>query len=92
MNSIPVYEDKVIAVLNDMRSEGVTEASTINILELYQGGFHSNKGIPASISFNANFGKWLQRNSSVLEIKEQDANQAAVDNNGRKTTCSIWAI
>ena len=79
-------------ILDEMRSEGLRRASTIDILRRYQGGYFKNSGISASQSFNAKFGKALQRQAKNIGIREDEAGQSNIDDRGERTTCFIWVL
>lgn len=65
--------------------------STIDILELYQGGYYSNKGVDVNVSFNAQFGRILSQNSEFLGILKIDNSEVnETDNLGNKTTVQLW--
>ncbi|RTR35887.1 hypothetical protein EKG38_24555 [Shewanella canadensis] len=67
-----------------------SEFSTADVLREYSGGFYSNVGTPAHYSFNAQFGKLLQRNCESLRITENRNNVSIKDDNGHKTSTSFW--
>jgi len=64
--------------------------TTADVLRKYSGGFYSNIGIPGVYSFNAQFGKLLKRNESVLKISEVNSGVKINDDNGHPTKTSKW--
>lgn len=65
---------------------------TSDVIRDYCGGFYSNIGIPASRSFNAQFGKLLKANSAFLGTKEVAANTSIKDDLKHPTSASKWEI
>lgn len=84
---IEVSIPRIQEIINDF---GSAEFTTADVLRGYSGGFYSNVGTPAYYSFNAQFGKLLQKNSATLEISEVQSNVTIPDDNGHKTSTSIW--
>lgn len=80
-----------MAVLDQMRFDGRSEVKTTEIIEKYMGGFHSNEGVPAGDSWNAQFGKYLQANAGLLRVTHVASSQH-VEMHGRPTTTSIWLL
>lgn len=89
--SISIARDNLNSVLDNFRSKGKTEVSTIEIIEAYMGGFHQNRRIAPSTSWNAQFGKYLKSNSAALNIEESSSKQKLTVN-GSQTTTSFWRL
>lgn len=90
--NIIVDLDAVVAVIDKIREANITEASTAEIIRKYMGGFLSNQGVPAHLSWNAQFGKILSENAKVLRIEQIATDQPVVDDIGHKTSASIWRV
>ena len=86
---IEVSLERIKIIINEKMGRIFT---TGDILREYSGGFYSNIGTPAVYSFNAQFGKLLKRNESILQIKEYRSNLSIKDDNGNKTTTSEWKL
>lgn len=89
--NISIDRDKLAQVLNSFRSDGETIVPTTKIIEKYMGGFNQNRGVAPSISWNAQFGKFLMSNSNQLGISREAANQK-ITLNGSATSTSIWNL
>jgi len=90
-DSISIDSNRLKDVLDDMRQKELSSALTTDIIEYYMGGFHQNKKVPPSISWNAQFGKYLKANSSMLGITEVAAKEKVIIN-GSATSASRWSI
>lgn len=88
---ISINMTRLVAVLNELRQDNQNPVATTTVIERYMGGFNQNRGIAPSISWNAQFGKFLMSNSSELGIEQHSANQKIVLN-GSKTTTSFWQL
>ncbi|MDO9041615.1 MAG: hypothetical protein Q7U64_04610 [Desulfocapsaceae bacterium] len=84
---IEVSLSRIEAIINSFRGNTFT---TADVLRQYSGGFYSNIDTPAVYSFNAQFGKILKRNESVLNISEVNSGVKINDDNGHPTTTSEW--
>lgn len=91
-NNIEVDLAAVGLAINRIRARSVSEAHTSDIIREYMGGFLSNKGVGAHLSWNAQFGKILAANANLLGIEEISADQSVVDDLGHKTTSSKWRL
>ena len=80
---LDIVRDKIAEIGKDV-------FSTIDILELYQGGYYSNKGVNVDISFNAQFGKFLSRNAEFLGIEKFGSAINSKDDLGNSTTTQMW--
>ncbi|WP_040433764.1 hypothetical protein [Chlorobium ferrooxidans] len=90
-NTISVSLEKVSDVIDSFRNQGMVEVLTTVLIDAYMGGFHSNKGISAQLSWNAQFGKILKSEADRLGIREiSSGNEVFV--NGQKTHASKWLI
>ncbi|MHA7000280.1 hypothetical protein [Aeromonas schubertii] len=89
-DAIQINTERLAQKLEELRQER-TEAFTTEIIDRYMGGFHSNKEVPASDSWNAQFGKYLKAHESELNIRELAAKQK-VSTNGSTTTSSLWSL
>ncbi|MEH6386707.1 hypothetical protein [Pseudomonas profundi] len=88
---IDINEERLQQVLAEMRERNEASALTTDIIELYMGGFHSNKGVPVKDSWNAQFGKYLKANSSKFGINELSSHES-VKVNGHPTSSSRWSL
>ena len=88
---IAINEKRLLDVIAEMRIHGETSARTTEIIDKYMGGFSSNKKVPASDSWNAQFGKYLKAHQASLGIAEIASKQRVVVD-GHPTTCSIWNL
>jgi len=88
---IRVYLTVVKRIIDGYRGHRKT-ICTSDVIRDYCAGFYSNRGIPASLSFNAQFGKLLKANSAFLGIKEVAANVSIKDDLGHPTSASKWEI
>ena len=86
---ISINEERLSETLNGLLNQNGATALTTQIIDAYMGGFHSNKGVPASISWNAQFGKYLKAHAETLGICE-DAAGLPVTHKGDHTTTSRW--
>lgn len=84
--SLPISLARVSAIINQMHET----FTTADIIRGYSGGFISNSKTPAIYSLNAQFGKLLRRNETVLRIKEVRANVSITDDTGNKTNTAKW--
>lgn len=84
---IEVSLDRIQGIINSFNGR---EFKTTEVLSIYLGGFHSNKDTPAHYSFNAQFGRLLQRNSEQLNITEVRSGVSTKDDNNNSTTTSVW--
>jgi hypothetical protein len=75
--------------VEQIRARGDTEFSTVDVIKMYLGRFHSDRTNPYE-STNANIGKFLQENSGALKIKEKAADRSCKDDDGNPTSTSIW--
>ena len=91
-DSIPVYLERVIKILNEFRRSGRRTVPTSDILRKYSGGFYANRNIASAYSFNALFGKVLKRHGKDLSIKEVQSNVRITDDLKRQTKASIWLL
>ncbi len=82
--------DRLKQTLNELRINR-SEALTTDIIEHYMGGFHQNKGVPVSDSWNAQFGKYLKAHHAALDICEV-ASKQKVEVNGGYTSASLWSL
>lgn len=87
---IQINAERLAQILNEFRQER-REAFTTEIIDRYMGGFHSNKAVPASVSWNAQFGKYLKAHEAELNIREI-ATKQEVNTNSNSTTSSSWAL
>ena len=71
---------------------GREEFTTADVVRQYSGRFCANLGTPAAYSFNAQFGKLLQRNETRLGIIEVASNESTEDDHGHSTTTSRWRV
>lgn len=55
-------------------------------------GRYVNDNCSPSVSFNANYGKFLKEHSTDLKIKELRKDVNIKDKYGNKSTCSEWKI
>lgn len=88
---IEINEERLHQVLTEMRERNEVSALTTDIIEVYMGGFHSNRGVPAKDSWNAQFGKYLKANSPKFGITELNSGES-VKVNGHATTSSRWNL
>ena len=66
------------------------EFTTTEVIQHYLGRFRSDLGTAAVYSFNAQFGKLLQRNAESLDIVEIDRDVPIRDDHGHETKTSRW--
>lgn len=66
--------------------------STIDVIRKYLGSYRNNsiEYIALLYTFNSQFGRLLKNNMSGLNIKEVESGVDAKDDDGKKTTTSIW--
>ena len=88
---IAIKRSRLVAVLDQMREAGRTEALTTEIIEEYMGGFHSNRGVPATDSWNGQFGKYLKAHRQELQIGELETNVRVPVEDGI-THASLWEL
>ena len=88
--SIEINVDRLTRILAELKEEK-EEAHTTDIIDRYMGGFHSNKGVPVSDSWNAQFGKYLKSHQKELKICEVAPKQRVV-RDGDVTTASLWSL
>lgn len=89
-DAIQINTERLIAVLDQLRLNR-SEALTTEIIDQYMGGFHQNKAVPPTDSWNAQFGKYLKAHHGELNIREIAAGQR-VQVNGSVTSSSLWAL
>ncbi|GEM_PF-1481023 len=89
-DAIKINTERLTDTLNELRLNR-SEALTTEIIDRYMGGFHQNKGVPVSDSWNAQFGKYLKAHHAELDIREIAPNQRVEVNNGF-TSASLWAL
>ena len=90
--SINVSLERVRETLDRLRTtrpEGL--ATTDEVIAEYMGGFHSNLGVAAQHSWNAQFGKILKAEASNLGIREISSGNTIMPN-GHKTHASLWNL
>ncbi|MEE3662557.1 hypothetical protein V2I52_11595 [Brenneria sp. g21c3] len=88
IDAITVNFERLGESLNKLREKNNSgKALTTEIIEIYMGGFHSNKGVPVNDSWNAQFGKYLKRHAVELGISENRKN-VRIGN----TTASEWNL
>ena len=88
-DEIPVDLDTVKDIIKELfKAKDIIRTS--DIIRKYCGSFYSNKEIPASRSFNAQFGKLLKRNDAYLGIHEVRAGVSEKDDLDNPTTTSEW--
>ncbi|MCM0147060.1 MULTISPECIES: hypothetical protein [Photobacterium] len=88
---ISVDTNRLMDVLAEMHEKQLPSVLTTDIIENYMGGFHQNKKVPPSVSWNAQFGKYLKANAQSLGITEIAAKEK-VKLNGTMTSASRWAF
>ena len=89
-DAIQINATRLAQKIDELRLER-KEAYTTDIIERYMGGFHSNKAVPVSDSWNAQFGKYLKSHETELNIRETAAKQK-LKINGSLTTASLWSL
>ena len=89
-DAIQINTERLNTTLNELRLNR-SEALTTDIIESYMGGFHQNKGVPVSDSWNAQFGKYLKAHHVELGIREIAAQQRVKIKNSF-TSASLWAL
>ncbi|MCQ4320987.1 hypothetical protein [Stutzerimonas stutzeri] len=89
-DAIQINTERLNKTLNELRLNR-NEVLTTDIIEQYMGGFHQNKGVPVSDSWNAQFGKYLKAHQAELDILEI-ASKQKVEVNGGFTSASMWAL
>ncbi len=89
--AIDINLNSLVSTLADFRVRGEMEITTIQIIEKYMGGFHQNRGVDPSTSWNAQFGKYLKAHMTDLGIVESDS-KLKVRINNSDTTSSLWII
>jgi len=87
-----VIEVDLKRVLEIVVSFNGKEFSTADVIRVYSGGFYCNSNILPNYSFNALFGKLLQRNVKFLGIAEMKKDVNINDDLGHPTTTSIWRV
>ena len=90
-DNISIDSNRLEEVLAEMRVKQLPSVLTTDIIEYYMGGFHQNKKVPPSASWNAQFGKYLKANASALGIAEIAAKEK-VKLNGSTTCSSRWSF
>ena len=84
--------------INESRIKDIIEEhventiSTIEIIRKYFGSYEKNTGTPGSLSENADFGRKLKEMADTLGIVEIASKTPQKDDNGERTSCSIWQI
>jgi len=91
-NHLVVDMTAVADAIDRLRAANKTEAYTADIIREYMGGFFSNRGVPAHISWNAQFGRVLSQHAETLGIEERQANCPIEDDQKHPTTSSLWSI
>ncbi|AHL77594.1 hypothetical protein CH92_00275 [Stutzerimonas stutzeri] len=89
-DAIQINTERLKNTLDQIRLNR-SEALTIDIIEQYMGGFHQNKAVPPTDSWNAQFGKYLKAHHAELGVREIAAGQK-VKVNGSLTSSSLWAL
>ena len=89
--SISINRQRLESTLNELRSDGQCDVYTTEIIDAYMGGFHSNLGVPATVSWNAQFGKHLSAHADELRIRLVSS-ENSIEVNGHPTTSAIWAL
>lgn len=94
---ISINDARIHGVLNAFRKERAERDEprpsvlTTEIIDRYMGGFHSNLGVSASVSWNAQFGKYLKTKANELRLVEIEKDVRVVVN-GHLTTASRWLL
>ena len=71
---------------------GSDEFTTADVIRKYSGRFCSNLETEVFYSFNAQFGKLLKRNETLLGITEIKSEESIEDDHGHATTTSWWRV
>lgn len=93
-NHLAIDHNRLIRCLRELRDpegSGRTQVIIIEIIQAYTGGFLSNRGVPASVSWTAQFGKYLKAHEAELGIQQTRGDQRIVVN-GDATSTSTWAL
>jgi hypothetical protein len=84
----------LLADIEGFRRSGRSLIRSSDVIHAYCGGFFSNLGLSPTQSFNAQFGRILARNSSILKIRKRG--ERVSDRDDRQpphpTTTAEWAI
>ena len=91
--TIKVSLERVREILDRLRTtkpEGL--ATTDEVIAEYMGSFHSNLGVAAIHSWNAQFGKILKAEAQYLGISEDSAGNPIKDKDGHKSHASRWNL
>ncbi|MDX5630734.1 MULTISPECIES: hypothetical protein [unclassified Brenneria] len=83
-------EDTLDQLRTKVRNEKI-DVYTTDIIDSYMGGVHRNKGVPAGISWNAQFGKYLKRHADELGIRELSSKNPLIIDGGN-TRASLWDL
>jgi hypothetical protein len=83
---------EVVKGIIDEISANHKEFSTIDVIRKYLGNYRNNsiKYVAPKFTFNSQFGKLLKDNMGDLNIEEVEDNVDTKDDDGKKTTTSIW--
>ena len=88
---IAINRSRLADVLDQMREAGRSEALTTEIIGEYMGGFHSNRGVPVTDSWNGQFGKYLKAHMRELRIDELETHVRVPVGDGITHT-SRWGL
>ncbi len=88
---IAINRCRLAAVLEQMREAGKSEALTTEIIEVYMGGFYSNRNVAVTDSWNGQFGKYLKAHMQELQINELEAHVSVPVGDGI-THASRWEL
>lgn len=86
--SISVDLEVVSEILSRIRAAG-EQPLTSGVIKAYMGHFVANTGVPAHLSWNAQFGRILSEHSEALGIRKL-SDEAVTDELGNATTSMRW--
>ena len=91
--TMAVFNERFLPILEkhieEIRKQGKQEFSTVDLIQEYIKHYNVDRTSPNE-SINANIGKFLKENDTILGIKKIASNQSVKDDNGNVTSTSIW--
>ncbi len=87
---IEILLEKVALIIDTLRDNETF--TTVDVLRKYYGRFHSNSGTSPARSPNAEFGKFLMNNATILKIAKIRAGVRIKDDKGRQTSTTEWKL
>lgn len=90
-DAIAINQEWLRKALDALRGKGKRFVLTTDIIHEYMGGVHRNQQVPAAVSWNAQFGKYLRAHQDELAIEFQEARQP-VEVDGAMTSAALWSL